>query len=62
MAFQSMASGAECSSGANPLRQLTKPFFNENPTAYDQFRHDSSQQAGPSMRTARPVMAGDDQR
>ncbi|KAF9168143.1 Peroxisomal membrane signal receptor PTS1 [Mortierella sp. AD010] len=62
MAFQSMASGAECSSGANPLRHLTIPFFNENPTAYDQFRHDSSQQAGPSMRTARPVMAGDDQR
>ncbi|KAF9116689.1 Peroxisomal membrane signal receptor PTS1 [Mortierella sp. AM989] len=61
MAFQSMASGAECSSGANPMRQLTKQFTDHNPLYTESFRQDPAQ-AGPSMRTARPAMAGDDQR
>ncbi|KAF9918490.1 Peroxisomal membrane signal receptor PTS1 [Lobosporangium transversale] len=58
MAFQS---GAECSSGSNAMRQFTKHFDRDLTVQQDRFRNAASSSAGPSMRTARPTMAGDDQ-
>ncbi|KAG0062533.1 hypothetical protein BKA57DRAFT_423244 [Linnemannia elongata] len=60
MAFQSMVSGAECSSSGNAMRQFTK-HFNENDTLQRERFVNAPQVSGPSMRTARPVMGGDDQ-
>ncbi|KAF8924614.1 hypothetical protein EDD21DRAFT_23493 [Dissophora ornata] len=60
MAFQSMASGADCSAGANPMRQFTKHFNQDTSLQLGHFSNAPSA-AGPSMRTARPAMAGDDQ-
>ncbi|KAG0359916.1 Peroxisomal membrane signal receptor PTS1, partial [Gamsiella multidivaricata] len=60
MAFQSMASGAECGSGSNAMRQFTKHFDQNTSLQRERFVNAPSA-AGPSMRTARPTMAGDDQ-
>ncbi|KAG0315218.1 Peroxisomal membrane signal receptor PTS1 [Dissophora globulifera] len=57
MAFQS---GAECASGSNAMRQFTKHMDQNTDLQRERFTHAPSV-AGPSMRTARPVMAGDDQ-
>ncbi|KAF9208287.1 Peroxisomal membrane signal receptor PTS1 [Podila verticillata] len=60
MAFQSMVSGAECSSSGNAMRQFTK-HFNQD-TSLQRERFDvAAGPAGPSMRTARPALGGDDQ-
>ncbi|KAF9299223.1 Peroxisomal membrane signal receptor PTS1 [Mortierella antarctica] len=60
MAFQSMVSGAECSTSGNAMRQFTKHFNQDTSLQRERFNN-APAQAGPSMRTARPAMAGDDQ-
>ncbi|KAI1321447.1 Peroxisomal membrane signal receptor PTS1 [Mortierella claussenii] len=57
MAFQG---GAECSSGSNAMKQFTKHFNQDTSLQRERFGNAPSA-AGPSMRTARPAMAGDDQ-
>ncbi|KAF9334576.1 Peroxisomal membrane signal receptor PTS1 [Podila minutissima] len=60
MAFQSMVSGAECSTSGNAMRQFTKHFNQDTSLQRERFNN-APAQAGPSMRTARPAMGGDDQ-
>ncbi|KAG0199301.1 Peroxisomal membrane signal receptor PTS1 [Mortierella sp. GBA30] len=60
MAFQSMVSGAECSTSGNAMRQFTKHFNQDTSLQRERFENAPST-AGPSMRTARPAMAGNDQ-
>ncbi|KAF8943258.1 Peroxisomal membrane signal receptor PTS1 [Haplosporangium gracile] len=60
MAFQSMVSGAECSTSGNAMRQFTKHFDQNTSLQRERFGN-APQASGPSMRTARPVMGGDDQ-
>ncbi|KAF9425261.1 Peroxisomal membrane signal receptor PTS1 [Podila epigama] len=60
MAFQSMVNGAECSSSGNAMRQFTKHFNQDTSLQRERFTN-APAHAGPSMRTARPAMGGDDQ-
>ncbi|KAG0347803.1 Peroxisomal membrane signal receptor PTS1 [Podila humilis] len=55
-----MVSGAECSTSGNAMRQFTKHFNQDTSLQRERFQNAPSQ-AGPSMRTARPTMGGDDQ-
>ncbi|KAF9930776.1 Peroxisomal membrane signal receptor PTS1 [Linnemannia zychae] len=59
MAFQSMVSGAECSSSGNAMRQFTKHFNQDTSLQRERFGN-APQASGPSMRTARPAMGGED--
>ncbi|KAF8983201.1 Peroxisomal membrane signal receptor PTS1 [Entomortierella lignicola] len=51
---------AECSTGANPLNQFAKR-FDTDLSDRSGFARPEISQPGPSMRTERPVMAGEDQ-